>query len=80
LITLLLPKSGIITLQFEQFCMAAHLNNLAVVENNNLISLLDRAQTVGDHEGALIGAPLEGLLHQMFALAIQSAGGLIEYQ
>ena len=61
--------------------MAAGGDDLAAVHHDNPVGVLDRVQSVGDHEHrALVHQRFDGLLNQVFALGIDLAGGFVEDQ
>ena len=59
--------------------MRAELDHAAAVDHGDAVRLANRGQAVGDNEGrAILHQAVERFLHQMFAFAIEGAGGLVE--
>lgn len=61
--------------------MIAVLEDLALAEDENDVSVLDGGEAVGDdHHGAAVGSALEGSLDETLALRVKAASGLVEEQ
>ena len=72
-------KLSIAPVLLHQLAVRALLDDAALVKDVDDICLLDGAETVGDGDGrpACCGL-VEGGLHDLLALAVESAGGLVE--
>ena len=61
--------------------MGAVLHHLAAVDDQDLVGGQDGAQPVGyDNAGALGHDPFECVLDQRLGLAVEAAGGFVQYQ
>ena len=61
--------------------MCTLLCDLALIEDDNPISSANSRQTVGNHKGrAILHQLVQGRLHQLFALRIESACCFIKQQ
>jgi len=68
-------------LNLDKIVVSATLHDFAVLHNDNLVSIADRAQSVRDHDDCLLSAVdqlVESLLHLVLRLSIQSRGRLVE--
>ena len=69
----------VVTVCSQQFLVSAALNDFAVVKHADLISILNRAQTVGDsHSGACLHQSLQCILYESLALGVQPLGTFVE--
>ena len=65
----------------QQLCMRALGDDAALVHHHDAVGLEHGGQAVGDDQrGATRHQPFQCLLHAVFALCIQRAGGLIQQQ
>lgn len=61
--------------------MRALFNNLAFLHDDEAVEVGDRGQAVGDgDDGFAFHQIKKGVLDELFGLAVQRAGGFIEYQ
>ncbi len=61
--------------------MRAGLHNVALIEHQNGVRLLDRGQPVGDNDGSpALGDLLRSLLDQLLRISVNGRGGLVEDQ
>ena len=67
------------TLTGDELLMGATLDNAAVLHDAYQVGVLDGAQAMGDDQcGAAMHELVEGVLHEVFALGVKGAGGLVE--
>ena len=67
------------TIQGHQLLMGALLNQAALFQNHNLISIFYSRKAMGDDEGGSADhQAVQGLLHYALAFRIQSRGCLIQ--
>lgn len=65
----------------DKFRMRAALHNLPLVHDAYLIGVDYRRKAVGDdYGGTVLHKPFQRLLHQAFALRVESRRGLVEYE
>jgi hypothetical protein len=74
-------KVGVFPAGGDELAVCAALDDPAVVDHEDAIGLLDRAQAVRDDEGrSTLEQALERLLHDHFGGRIDGAGGLVEHE
>ena len=67
------------TLDVGQLLIGAVLRDLALVHHDDAVALLDCRHAVCNHDArAALHRPVQRLLHDLLALLVQSAGGLVE--
>ena len=72
---------GVVAIEREQLFVAALLDQLAAVEDEDAVGVAEGREPVGDGDGgAAAGQGLEGLLNRLFAFGVDVAGGLVEDQ
>ena len=65
----------------QQFLMAAHFPDLALIEHDDLIGFTDSTESVRDHDRrAARDQFVDGLLYQFLRLRINRGCGFIQYQ
>ena len=63
----------------HQFSGSTHLTDLAIIQNNNLISICHRPHTMGNHHDRLIlQQHRQGILYQCFTLGIHRSSCFIK--
>lgn len=63
----------------QQLDVSALFDDAALVDDIDHVGLLNRAEAVGDGDGgAAASGSIEGVLHDLFALAVERGGGLVE--
>ena len=65
----------------RQFFVSARLNDLTIVDDEDLLAVANSAQPVGDHDrSSTFHCPIEGLLHYLLTLLVESRRSLVENQ
>src|SRR3954468_16992443 len=78
---LLVVERAIAATEREELLVRAALDDLAVLQDKNLVGAADRRQAVGDHErGAPLPQRAEAVLDERLALAVQARRRLVEHQ
>ena len=74
-------QPGIQRALFDQLAMRPHCHQPALVDDRDTVGMLDRSQTMGDHQCGAPGHQAgQRLLDQVFALCVECAGGFIQQQ
>ena len=61
--------------------MIAHFHDFTLLEDDNLVSIFDRRESVSDDNASLLTClheSIQSLLHLVFALGVECAGRLIQ--
>ena len=69
------------TIKLEQVIVTATLHDLAMLHDDDLVGVTDGAQSVSDDDDRLLATldeQVEGLLHLVLTLSVQSRGSLVQ--
>ena len=76
-----LPGGVVQAFLCHQTLMRAALGDASVIDDDDLVGVVDRAQTVcDDYRSTALQQLVEGVLHEFFALGVECRGGLVEDQ
>src|SRR6476659_3204966 len=74
-------EGGVAAAAGQELVVGATLDDLAAVEDEDLVGVADGGEPVGDgHRGAALGEVVERLLHGALGAGVEGAGGLVEEQ